>query len=368
MMRLVTRQFASRWGSLFALVLGSGCHVVVEKSDGSGGSTDGSGGSNASGGSVPVMNGGVPASGGAAATNGGVPAANGGSPSNGGSLASGGGTAGEAARGGAAAGGAASVFGAPYVEACGSAEPMSNDDRDMALALGSETTLCLADGADHDWFYVDTPADGKAHILELDFDQEPSAWANLAVFAKADGSQIGTFHSAKGVKASVWVTLGPGARTLLDFTPNIASQALVTVKASMTAENDSYEPNNERAAAATIMSATDISAQMMVPYVSVDQSLEDDWYKVELTAGAHVFRLTSEPEEAWIEVQISDSARVDVASGHPPNRGAAFNFNFSVSAAGTYYFRLASNVGSMPTISTGSKPHFLSESYAFRIE
>jgi hypothetical protein len=161
--------------------------------------------------------------------------------------------------------------------------------------------------------------------------------------------------------------VGPGARTLFDFSPIIAAAALTTIKTSLTTEADGYEPNNVREDAAAIQPGREISAQFLVPYVSTDEQAAVDWYKLDLAPGTHVFKLTSVPEDLFIDVDITDSARVAIDSGRAPNTGATFQFSFEVAKAGSYVFNVT-NVVSVPVLITGAKRHFLSESYKFQID
>lgn len=365
---------ASVLGSFLVLVSGSACQVTVGKDDATGGqSTTDSGGSDALGGSASTsggrqdastggvaQGGSASAQGGSANTQGGSASTQGGSASaQGGSMPSGG--------SGSATGGSTGDPGTPYAEECGAPEPQENNDRDTAIALGPGATVCI-DPNDNDWFYVDTPADGKAHILQLDFDQEPAAWTYIDIYAKTDGSRISSFHLDKGVKSNVFVTLGPGARTLFDFSAYNSSGAKTTVKAALTTENDGFEPNNERETAAAIKAGQKISAQMLVPYVAQQQSEPADWFKVELTAGDHVFHLTAVPQEIFLKIAISDSSRVNLGSAHPPNRGAIFDVPFTVPSDGTYFFAVENYSENPPVVTSGNKPHFLSESYTFQID
>jgi hypothetical protein len=257
---------------------------------------------------------------------------------------------------------------APLVEVCGAEEAIDNNDRDHAQPLGASATFCVK-GSDHDWFYVDAPDDGKAHVLQLDFDEDPEAWIQARVYADADFSDLGGFIIDEGTKSSVWITVGPGTRTLFDFRQYVSSDGgLSRVKATLTAEKDQYEPNNERDAAVAITQGSPVRAQLIVPYVADNQRTPDDWYKVELAAGAHVFKLTEVPQDVYLKVAISDSNRVAVASDTPPNEGATFDFPFEVKADGTYYFQLSIYIGGLPVIIEGNPPGFVTDEYAFTVE
>lgn len=339
--------------------------MIVDKSDGEGGEP-GSGAESASGSSSVTTGGsGATPGGGSAVSDGGSVASTGGNAS-GASLGGTGSTSGGASSTASTGGSAGSPAKTSYVEKCGAPEPASNDDRDSALDLSAGATICL-DAGDEDWFYLDAPDDGKGHVILLDFEEEPTAWVSVNVLAEKDGSAIGSTRLAQGVKASVYATVGPGTRTLFQFSPFVGSQALTKVKATLSAESDDQEPNNEREAAATIQAGSEISAQLWVPYVAADEGLAVDWYKVDLSAGSHVLHVTSTPEDLYLEASLSDSARVALDSGRAPNRGATFNFAFNVASAGTYFIQIENFVG-LPLVMLGAKPKFLSEPYKFQID
>jgi hypothetical protein len=254
-----------------------------------------------------------------------------------------------------------------HIEVCGEEETIDNNDRAHAQPLGESATFCV-NGSDHDWFYVEAPDDGKAHVVQLDFVEDPDAWIQAQVHADADFSELGGFIIDQGTESSVWVTVGPGTRTLFDFQNYVGNNGLSRVKATLTSEKDQHEPNNERDAAQAITQGSPVRAQLMVPYVAESQRTPEDWYKVELTAGAHVFKLTEVPEDVWLGVEISDSSRVAVASGRPPNKGATFDYEFEIDADGTYYFRLSNYISGLPVISAGNAPGFVTDEYAFTVE
>ncbi|MEK9145724.1 MAG: hypothetical protein AAB339_08960, partial [Elusimicrobiota bacterium] len=44
---------------------------------------------------------------------------------------------------------------------------------------------------DEDWFFVDAPDDGKAHIIRIDVVQEAGTGADIAVYSGQDNSSFG---------------------------------------------------------------------------------------------------------------------------------------------------------------------------------
>lgn len=253
-------------------------------------------------------------------------------------------------------------------ENCGVAETVDNEDRDHARPLGSGATICVDDDDDEDWFYLDAPDDGKAHVIRLDVEQAAEAHLGVAVYADKDDSEITHTSFDLGVTDTLYVTVAPGSRTLLDFYEYGTSKGLITLKASLTTEQDANEPNNERDKAKLISAGSEVHGQILVPYLSAEERASADWYQVELKAGPHVLHLTEVPERVWLGIWISDSNRVDLDWDRPPNAGASFNFEFEVPADGTYYFELDSYAGELPVAIQGEPETYLSEGYVFTIE
>jgi hypothetical protein len=349
---------------LVAILNLGGCKLNVSNDGGDAGSSsqgDEDDDRNATGGrdgGSPGASGGTPeAAGGTPEAAGGTPAAAGGSASeSGGSVATGGEDS--------------STSTAPaHFEDCGASETTANDDRDSARALGAEATFCVDQSSDRDWFYVETPDDGKAHVIQLDFDQSARAYVAFEVYAAKDFSNMGGLTLGRGAKETVFVSVGPGTRTLFEFRSYVgASEGPISVRTSVTAERDQYEPNNDRGAAAEISAGAPISAQLIVPYSASDDRSPADWYKLELGAGEHVFKVGSSPQEVYFGVEIYDGDGVNILKETAPNKGAIFGTNFEVDEAGTYYFGVYQYIATLPVISNGEKPKFLSEQYTFQID
>jgi len=333
--------------SYSALALASGCQLSVGESD----DDDGGEGSNEP--SDSTSGGRENGTGGSTAT---PPAASGGTS--------------PAVTPPAASGGSATTpsNSTSHTEVCGAEEVVENGDRDHAQPLGTQASFCVDGGNDHDWFYVDVPDDGKAHVIRLDLAQAPEAWVQAEIYAKSDFSKIGGLSLDEGVQATSWVSVGSGTRTLFDFSEYIGSEGLIDVKTTITPEKDDYEPNSSRAEAAAISAGSQVRAQFVVPYTADDDRAVDDWFKLELTAGTHVFSLDAVPVEVWFQVDVTDSNNVAVHEETAPNKGATFETSFEVETAGTYYFRLHNYINTLPAIVAGAGASFLTDQYAFVID
>ncbi len=253
-------------------------------------------------------------------------------------------------------------------ENCGVPEEVNNEDRDHAQPLGNSATICVDDGDDEDWFYVDAPDDGKAHVIRLDVEQTAEAHLGVAVYADKDDSEITHTSFDLGVTDALYLTVAPGSRTLLDFYEYGTSRGLITLKTSLTTEQDENEPNNDRDGAKTISAGSEVHGQILVPYLTAEERESADWYRIELKAGPHVLHLTQVPERVWFGVWISDANRVEMDWDRPPNAGALFNFEFEVPADGTYYFEVDNYPAELSVAIQGDPETYLSEGYVFNIE
>src|SRR5688572_9207052 len=253
-------------------------------------------------------------------------------------------------------------------EDCGVPEAVNNEDRDHAQPLGSSATICVDDDDDEDWFYIDAPDDGKAHVIRLDVEQTAEAHLGVAVYADKDDSEITHTSFDLGVTDALYLTVAPGSRTLLDFYEYGTSRGLITLKTSLTTELDENEPNNDRDEAKAISAGSGVHGQILVPYLTAEDRESADWYRVELKAGPHVLHLTQVPERVWLGVWISDSNRVEVDWARPPNAGALFDFEFEVPADGAYYLELDNYPAELPVAVQGDPETYLSEGYVFTIE
>ena len=340
-----------------ALAVGSGgCRLEI-----SDGSSSDNGGERSGPDTTSGDSGARNTSGGAA--NGSSGAANGssGAPSNG--------------QGGAAssAGGAGQSAGASTAsnteEDCSNSEKIANNDREHAVAFGSRATLCVLNDSDSDWFYVDTPSDGRAHVVQLDISETDGSWIDIYLTAEKDGSDMGRIHpSQRGLKLSSFVVVGPGTRTFFEVQGYVNNTDTSTIDVSVSAEADDHEPNNDQATATLIQSGSEVSAQLILPYVSrTDQQIQDV-YKAELPVGKHTFEMKSVPSDLFPVIEVRDSTDTVISdNNHGPNRGAQFSFTFTAAEAGTYYFRVENYVD-VAIVSSGTKADSYAQPYKFQLD
>jgi hypothetical protein len=307
--------------------------------------------------------------GGASTNSGGASTANGGAPST-----SHAGSANGTAQAGSTSAGAGPSAGASssaiaYEEDCANTDAVPNDDREHAVDFGAGATVCVLDSSDSDWFYLDTPNDGRAHVIEFDISETDASWIDIDIMAGKDGSDLGRIHpSQRGLKMSAFLTVGPDTRTFFDVNGYLANTDTTTIKVSVTAEADDHEPNNDQASATLIQPETEVSAQLIVPYVSATDQQVEDWYKAELTAGKHTVQVTAVPSDLYPNFEVRDSTNtVLTSSEHGPNRGATFSFTFTAAEAGTYYLMVDEYVGGY-ILYSGTKADSDAKPYKFQID
>ena len=326
--------------------LAIGCNVSVGKDDGTGGHRDdGRGGSETAtggtGGSAASMGGDAASMGGDAATTGGDAATTGG------------------------AGGSGEPDTARVVEDCDSTAADGNDTRETAMPLGAGATLCV-ESTDEDWLYVDTPDDGKAHILQVLIAPDPGIRISFQAEAEADGSILGSNSTGSGADQTLWLTLGPGTRTLLGFS-RFSTGGRFTLAASLETESDAYSPNYTKATAAEIAVNEEISAEVHQPYTSAMDKPYEDWYQVELATGQHTLSFTQVVSTQEVFVKILNPRGENIGTGNARNAGALFDYEFQVKDAGPHFISVSDFRGAPGSFDVGKRPASLSEQYVFSV-
>ncbi len=343
-------------------------------SGGSGGGESSSGGasggvdtgvdSNAMGGSGGTTNSGSggsqtgAAAGTLGSTSGGVTSASGG-------VSTIGGGAGDSHSAEAGAGGASTT----YVETSDGIEAQPNDTREQALPLEPSPSVWLNGANDQDWFYVDAPDDGKAHLLSIRFVQESGT--STAFFAySSDFTQVGKYQPNAGTTgSSVYFSMGPHTRTLVQVYSASGLAGRVVLDWQLTDEADPYA-HADRASATPIELGTEIRAQLLNRYVSGSDHSSADWYQLDLAAGDATVRVSSAPgvHLSMTLVDANNVQRQMVTSGVD----VTGDFTFSLTSGGHYYLRLNDyNISAKETDTAawavGAEPTYMSQQYVFQV-
>ena len=272
------------------------------------------------------------------------------------------------AKGGAAnAGGGQSSGGGPLdLEDCASRLPEDNDTRETAKPLGDGASLCVRNANDNDWLYVDSPDDGKVHILELKFTPEATADVAFALESAEDGSSLGNDYTARGTSETLWATLAPGIRVLLRIT-DFSYPGHVEITASLTTEGDTHSPNQTKDTAAQIKVNEEVVGETHRAYRNANDKPFEDWFQVELAPGAHTISFTQVVSSQQVWVGVTNPRGESVTNGYARNAGALFDLAFDAKIAGTYFFRVADFNSGPSSFVVGKEPAHVSGSYAFTI-
>jgi hypothetical protein len=334
---------------------------ILPDSDGSGGG--GSEGSGASGGTD-----GSGASGGSeSAGEGGTTSSNGEGGSGGAVTVGGGGEGGDPAPDGE--GGAGASPDSHYEETDDGVETVENNDREHPVPLVATASIFLTTG-DQDWFEVDAPNDGRAHVIELTVQQQADFRTIVKALAAADFAEIGVVNLALGITSSVFVTVGPGTTTLIQFAPYAGTEKpggkRVEVALEVRAEEDAHEPNNTRETATPVALNTDVSAQIMIPFASATDQVATDWYSVPLAAGDATVSVSTMPNGGRVRIMRYTAQNVGTILA-TPMEGQTGDFAFTVADAGTYYFAFERYTG-FDAFTHGAEPANLSQSYTFQVQ
>ena len=261
----------------------------------------------------------------------------------------------------AATGGAASAL----VEDCTSDEPDTNDTRDAAWPLLDGSRVCLA-ADDRDWFYVDTPDDGKAHILELGLAPDPGADVRFRAEAASDGSTIGSDWTEESTDETAWLTLGPGVRTLIELSRySVGGSVALTTR--LQPEADPYSPNGSSDDAAEISVNEPITAEFHQPYSAATAQAYEDWYRVSLAVGPHKIAFSEVVTSQRVQVSVTNPRGEHVEGGAALNPGALLDLSFDAKLAGPYLISVSDFEAGPGSFSVGKKPAALSQSYTFEV-
>lgn len=253
-----------------------------------------------------------------------------------------------------------------YFEETDAPEPVDNDDRDHVLPMPHRGSLWLP-ANDRDWFYVEAPDDGRAHVLELRVEQDAPTRAEVVAYAAADNSEIGRILVPQGTTRTIWVSVGPGTTAHIEFRANRPGR-LDFVFVGMTAELDEYEPNNDRDSAKPVAVNTPFSGQQIIPYSSDVERDLSDWYEVTLDAGEAVVNVLDVPDNVGFAIRMLDEMN-NVTNLPMFMPGVIGSREVTIPTPGKYRFQLTNHSNSaIPAFASGTMPANMSETYTVRID
>lgn len=255
---------------------------------------------------------------------------------------------------------------AGVLEDCATDMAGTNDDTMHAEALGDGATLCLMQG-DVDFLYIDTPDDKKAHLASIGIAPEPGADASFAALADADGSTLGNDYTTNGTHVTLTLVLAPGTRTYLRFKP-FSSGGSVKLTATVEAEQDVFEPNDDHDHASDIEVNQDVTAQFHAAYRSATDDSAVDWYQATLAAGPHTLHVSHVPDDIRLEIAVRDPTGGNAGSDYAANQGQIFDLPFDAPTAGIYQFDFGFFSDRPPSFTVGNAPDSYADTYTFKIE
>lgn len=270
---------------------------------------------------------------------------------------------------------------ADYEEQPGADEPVDNDFREDAIPVSRAVSIYLSKktGAgldydqDADWFSFTVPDDGRGHVITLRIEQEASLQTSIKVYARADGTAIGSQVLEMGTLRYAYVTAASGTTTLFSFSNYLVagSKGMAYISFEEEAEADDHEPNNDRTSASPIVLGEANLGQALNPFQSESVHPNQDWYALDLGLGSATFTLNSAPNDARLDVSVLYPNQGQPTLLKRPEIGATGAWSFNVTSAGTHYIVV------QPTGSSGSgavrwfdyltKPDYLQTPYSFTV-
>ncbi len=250
-----------------------------------------------------------------------------------------------------------------YFEPSDGLEEVDNNDRDNNIELPASASI-WTHGTDEDWFYIDAPPEDRAYIITLDIAQDADARTNVQAMAAADFSVLDTVLLDQGASSSVYVTVGGGSRTLLNFSSFADFSGRVDFTYTMTPELDAHEPNDNIDEPASIDVDEEVSGQFIKAYISNTDKTADDWYAIELDEGVATFTFLAVPGNLRFNVSATNPSLVTESLGLT-STGALASWSFDVATSGTHYIRIYEFSSSVPSMYIGAIPEHLAETYSF---
>jgi hypothetical protein len=251
-----------------------------------------------------------------------------------------------------------------------------NDTRDTPMPVPPTVTVQakFEKNTDADYYEFIAPNDSAGGYFVFTITDIPGGQMFVTVVSTVNhGTVFGTVNTAQTGKAlhGYWA-VGPRptsdagidtGRFHLIMQPKGTSVYPYNYKLTVRyfAANDAREPDT------TLQTARDLDldetahALLFSGFIGDTVGSYDDWYKVELQAGAYTARLTDVPASANTNVQLWDSGG-QITGKSNADRGFPVTLSGKVGAAGTYYFRVT-NYNAAPTRDTTPLPFEIPEHF-----
>ena len=232
---------------------------------------------------------------------------------------------------------------------CGLAgEPEPNDSRDAPtpLAAGSAVLGCVAGATEQDWYDFVAPPDPAGGYLQLRLDQVGTGTVNVQLYTASDNALVlDTYAANDGASLSVYLAAAPGQRYLAKVFSafSVSRPFSYRLTPTWTAVVDAQEPNDTRADARPLALGATAQGTLFAPFVkgaTPEDASYNDWFKVNLAAGAATVRLSNVPTTLTGFVGVYDASATEVKSAYGSNEGAGVTLTLDaadVPTAGEYF-------------------------------
>ncbi|HXU83458.1 MAG TPA: PPC domain-containing protein [Polyangia bacterium] len=246
---------------------------------------------------------------------------------------------------------------------CGFQDPYepTNDKRETAIQLAPGVSVqgCVAGKdptVDSDWFEVVAPNDPAGGYFQVALTDVGPDKVGVTTYAASDNTIIldGYGGPDPGASVNVFFAAAPGQRYRLlvsygsyDFLYKMPFR--YTIRATYTKVNDTFEPNDTRAAARPIALGTPITAFLFAGFITGHAGFENgkmgsaptaDWYKVEASAGMVKATVDNTAGDVRTVVFIYDSLGTERARADSVTYGAGASATVAMAVAGTYYVQV----------------------------
>ncbi len=256
--------------------------------------------------------------------------------------------------------------------ACAEDEP--NDTRETATTLALNAALrkrCLGAATDLDFYEVAVPKTAYTGYLHVHLRNVGGTAGDttigLTVYSATDNGRITSQRADRaGADLDVYWSTAAGEtyRMQVDGVAS-AYPARYDIEAEFVERSDTFEPNDDRSAAKTIVLGQKVEGAMLYGHrsQSLDSADGDDWFAVQLTAGSVSVDIPG-VEGVALTASLFDPLGAYVAAASSTGNDIALRT--SALAAGRYFIKL--NTFDRSGYGTGKKvPSFFSASYTMTV-
>lgn len=270
----------------------------------------------------------------------------------------------------ATGGKAGSDGGAPSGDDC-SLEDVGNDSRDDATPYEFDTDVagCLQSSTDEDWYEFTTPDEPVqgGWLLAGVKDVGTDGGFYLNVFSTEDNANIQQGYGYSGANGVVFIPVVAGQTYRAQVTMYSKIPPEYTFYATYTPLPDEYEPNNERMDAKPITVGEEVRGYAYMGYRSSTIEMNDeDWYQVDLAAGAMQITL-DQPETIGHYVYLYNETGAQVGSYTYGNPGVDVSYEWTSLDRGTYYVVVRYYTGQKAKGQATAAPEFETEPYVLTV-